>query len=149
MPADPFAELLLRLRSETGRTQEQQAAAINAVSGRDTLTRREINRYEHGENIPTSHTLSHIAVACGFSPEELQREAAGARARRRKVGRREGEDLDDVKRRTLLGGAILGAASAAEPWGRLAHALGTGAKIDSAAASSLPTQSTRPVSCRT
>lgn len=137
MPADPFAELLLRLRLETGRTQEQQAAAINAVSGRETMTRREINRYEHGENIPTNHTLGHIAVACGLPTEELQREAAAARARRRKAGRREGEDLDDVKRRTLLGGAILSAASAAEPWGRLAHALGKGAKIDSAAAGTL------------
>ncbi|MEV0445972.1 helix-turn-helix transcriptional regulator [Streptomyces spectabilis] len=137
MPADPFAELLLRLRKKSGRTQEEQADAINAVSGRETMTRREINRYEHGENIPTNHTLGHIAVACGLPPEELQREAAAARARRRKVGSREGEDLDDVKRRTLLGSAILSAASAAEPWGRLAHALGRGAKIDSDAANAL------------
>ncbi|MFI0712219.1 helix-turn-helix domain-containing protein [Streptomyces inhibens] len=126
MPADSFAELLLQLRKKTGRTQEQQAEAINAVSGRDTMTRREINRYEHGENIPTNHTLGHIAVACGLPPEALQREAAAARARRRKAGSREGEDLDDVKRRTLLGGVLLSAASAAEPWGRLAHALDKG-----------------------
>ncbi|MEV3853060.1 helix-turn-helix transcriptional regulator [Streptomyces sp. NPDC050095] len=137
MPADPFAELLQRLRRETKRTQEQQAAAINAVSGRDTMTRREINRYEHGENIPTNHTLVHIAVACGLPPEELQREAAAARARRRKGGRCEGEDLEDVKRRTLLGGAIVSAASAAEPWGRLAHALDKGIRIDSCAADTL------------
>lgn len=137
MAVDPFAELLLRLREEAGRTQEQQAAAINAVSGRDTMTRREINRYEHGENIPTNHTLVHIAVACGLPPEQLQREAAAARARRRKGTRREGEDLDDVKRRTLIGGAVLGAAAAAEPWGRLAHALGRGSKIDSVAADAL------------
>ncbi|MDT0478026.1 helix-turn-helix transcriptional regulator [Streptomyces sp. DSM 41014] len=137
MPVDAFAELLLQLRQDTGRTQEQQAAAINAASGRDTVTRREINRYEHGDNIPTSHTLMHIAVACGFSPDELLREAAAARARRRTAGRREGEDLGDVKRRTLLGGAMLGVASAAEPWSRLAHALGKGTKIDSAAVDTL------------
>ncbi|MGW6911757.1 helix-turn-helix domain-containing protein [Streptomyces sp. NPDC054940] len=137
MPVDPFAELLLRLRQEAGRTQEQQAAAINAVSGRDTMTRREINRYEHGENIPTNHTLAHIAVACGFSPEQLQREAAAARARRRQGDGREGEDLDDVKRRTLLGGAVIGVAAATEPWDRLAHALDRGSKIDSIAADAL------------
>ncbi|GGZ95030.1 helix-turn-helix domain-containing protein [Streptomyces echinoruber] len=136
METDEFAELLLRLRKRTGRTQEQQADAINAVSGRETMTRREINRYEHGENIPTNHTLAHIAVACGLPPEHLQREAAAARARRRKA-RREEEDQDDVKRRTLLGGAVVGAAAAAEPWERLAHAIGKGRKIDSDAADTL------------
>lgn len=35
---DPFADLLLRLRQDAGRTQEEQADAINAVSGRDTMT---------------------------------------------------------------------------------------------------------------
>ncbi|QOV43064.1 helix-turn-helix domain-containing protein [Streptomyces chromofuscus] len=137
MPADPFGHLLLRLRKEAGRTQEEQAAAINAVSGRDTVTRREINRYEHGENIPTNHTLAHVAVACGLPAEQLQREAAAARARRRKRDRREGEDQDDVKRRTLIGGAVLGTATVAEPWGRLAYALGRGSKIDTAAVAAL------------
>ncbi|MFE2470131.1 helix-turn-helix domain-containing protein [Streptomyces mirabilis] len=132
-----FAELLHRLRKNAGRTQEEQAAAINTVSGRDTMTRREINRYEQGKNIPTNHTLAHIAVACGLSPEHLQREAAVARARRRTSARREGEDQDDVKRRTLLEGAVVGAASAAEPWERLTHALSKGRKIDSDAAASL------------
>ncbi|MFF7359011.1 helix-turn-helix domain-containing protein [Streptomyces filipinensis] len=137
MTTDQFAELLLRLRKDAGRTQEEQAAAINAVSGRDTLTRREINRYESGKNIPTNHTLAHIAVACGLSPEHLQREAAAARARRRKGARPEGEDLDDVKRRTLLGGAAVGVAAATEPWERLAQALSRGKEIDSQAAGSL------------
>ncbi|MDH6499521.1 helix-turn-helix transcriptional regulator [Streptomyces sp. SAI-149] len=130
MPADPFAELLLRLRKQAGRTQDEQAEAINTVSGRETMTRREINRYEHGQNIPTNHTVAHIATACGLPPEHLQREAAAARARRRKGGRRGGEELDDVNRRTLIGGAVLGAATAAEPWGRLAHALKRGTKVD-------------------
>lgn len=131
MATDEFTELLLRLRQDAGRTQEEQAAAVNAVSGRDTMTRREINRYEHGENIPTNHTLAHIAVACGLSPQYLQREASAARARRRQGARREVEDQDDVKRRTLLGGAVVGAAAAAEPWERLTHALSKGRKIDS------------------
>ncbi|MEV5338340.1 helix-turn-helix transcriptional regulator [Streptomyces sp. NPDC052676] len=136
MATDEFAELLLRLRKDAKRTQEEQADAINAVSGRETMTRREINRYEHGENIPTNHTLTHIAVACGLAPEYLHREAAAARARRRRA-RRGGEDQDDVKRRTLLGGAVVGAAAAAEPWERLAHALSRGRKIDSDAVSTL------------
>ncbi|MGW1925712.1 helix-turn-helix transcriptional regulator, partial [Streptomyces massasporeus] len=119
---DPFAELLLRLRNDAGRTQEQQADAINAVSGRDTMTRREISRYEKFENVPTNHTLAHIAVACGVPYEELLREAKAARARRRRGNVCEEEDQDDVKRRTLLGSAAIGVSAAAEPWGRLACA---------------------------
>ncbi|MFF8537230.1 helix-turn-helix domain-containing protein [Streptomyces sp. NPDC015532] len=137
MPADPFAELLVRLRKKAGRTQEEQVEAINAASGRDTMTRREISRYENGRNIPTNHTVAHIATACGLRPEQIQREAAAAHARRRKGGRRDGEDLDDMNRRTLIGGAALGMAAAAEPWGRLAHALKRGAKLDSAGVEAL------------
>lgn len=138
MPADPFAELLLRLRKKTGRTQEEQAEAINAVSGRDSMTRREISRYEKFENVPTNHTLAHIAAACGVPFEELQREAKAARARRRAGGDRDKEELDDVKRRTLLGGtAAVGVATAADPWGRLAFALRKGSKIDAPSAAAL------------
>ncbi|MEV6678566.1 helix-turn-helix transcriptional regulator [Streptomyces erythrochromogenes] len=137
MPAD-FGHLLVQLRRKAKRTQEQQADAINAVSGRETMTRREINRYEHGEHIPTNHTLAHIAVACGLPPEQLQREAAAARARRRNPVHFEAEEgVDVLNRRTLMGGALVGAAAAAEPWGRLAHALGKGAKIDGDSAETL------------
>ncbi|MBZ3904543.1 MULTISPECIES: helix-turn-helix transcriptional regulator [Streptomyces] len=134
---DPFADLLLRLRQDAGRTQEQQAEAINVVSGRDTMTRREISRYENFETIPTSHTIGHIAAACGVPSEVLQREAKAARARKRRGHADAGEDQDAVKRRTLLGGAAIGVSTAAEPWGRLAFALRQGAKIDRVAAIAL------------
>ncbi|MFJ6898272.1 helix-turn-helix transcriptional regulator [Streptomyces hokutonensis] len=134
---DPFADLLLRLRQDAGRTQEEQAEAINVVSGRDTVTRREISRYENFETIPTGHTIGHIAVASGVPFEELQREARAARARKRRGQAEAGEDQDAVKRRTLLGGAAIGVSTAAEPWGRLAFALRKGAKIDRAAAIAL------------
>ncbi|MET7685654.1 helix-turn-helix transcriptional regulator [Streptomyces sp. NPDC005423] len=134
---DPFADLLLRLRQDAGRTQEEQAEAINVVSGRDTVTRREISRYENFETIPTSHTIGHIAVACGVPFEELQREARAARTRKRKGHAKAGEGQDVVKRRTLLGGAAIGVSTAAEPWGRLAFALRKGAKIDRVAAIAL------------
>ncbi|MFD9459527.1 helix-turn-helix transcriptional regulator [Streptomyces sp. NPDC060027] len=134
---DPFADLLLRLRQDAGRTQEEQAEAINAVSGRDTMTRREISRYENFENIPTNHTIGHIAAACGVPFEELQREAKAARARKRKGHTNAGENQDAVKRRTLLGGAAAGVSAAAEPWGRLAIALSKGSKIDSPSAGAL------------
>lgn len=137
MPAD-FGHLLLQLRLEARRTQAQQAAAINAVSGRETMTRREINRYEHGENIPTNHTLDHIAVACGLPPDQLQQEAAAARERRRNPVHREAEEgTDMLNRRTLMGGALAGVAAAAEPWGRLAHALRKGTEIDADSADTL------------
>ncbi|NEB01854.1 helix-turn-helix transcriptional regulator [Streptomyces sp. SID13726] len=134
---DPFADLLLRLRQDAGRTQEEQAEAINVVSGRHTVTRREISRYENFETIPTSHTIGHIAVACGVPFEELHREARAARARKRKGHANAGEDQDVVNRRTLLGGAAIGVSTAAEPWGRLAFALRKGAKIDRVAAIAL------------
>lgn len=130
MAVDPFAELLRHLRRNAHRTQDEQAGAINAASGRATMTRREVNRYENGANVPTDHTLGNIALACGVPLEPLLREAKAARARRRKKNKAEAEDLDDVKRRTLLGGAVIGAAAAAEPWGRLACALSKGSKID-------------------
>lgn len=134
---DPFAELLLRLRKDAGRTQEQQADAINAVSGRHTMTRREISRYEKFENVPTNHTLAHIAAASGVPFEELLREAKAARSRRRRGNVREEEDQDDVKRRKLLGSAAIGVSAAAEPWGRLAFALSKGSRIDTPAAIAL------------
>jgi transcriptional regulator with XRE-family HTH domain len=134
---DPFAELLIRLRKDAGRTKEQQADAINAASGRETVTRREITRYEKFENVPTNHTLAHIAVSSGVPFEELLREAKAARARRRRGNVREEEDQDDVKRRTLLGSAAIGVSAAAEPWGRLAFALSKGSLIDTPAAVAL------------
>ncbi|MGW1068118.1 helix-turn-helix domain-containing protein [Streptomyces aureus] len=134
MEVDPFAELLRHLRRSANRTQDEQADAINAASGRATMTRREVNRYENGANVPTDHTLGSIALACGVPLEPLLREAKAARARRRKRNKAEEGDLDDVKRRTLLGGAVVGAAAAAEPWGRLAHALSRNSKIDSESA---------------
>ncbi|MEU6145073.1 helix-turn-helix transcriptional regulator [Streptomyces sp. NPDC047081] len=135
--ADPFAELLLRLRKDAGRTQEEQAGAINAVSGRETLSRREISRYENFENIPTNHTLAHIAAACDVPFDELLLEAKAARARRRRGYVREEEDQDDVKRRQLLGSAAIGVSAATEPWGRLAYALTKGSRIDTPAAVAL------------
>ncbi|MEW1549403.1 helix-turn-helix transcriptional regulator [Streptomyces tsukubensis] len=142
-PAESFGELLRRLRVEAERTQEQQAEVINAVSGRDTLTRREISRYENNENIPTNHTVAHIAIACGVASDYLQKEAADARARRRRRGERKEEEADDMKRRTVIEGAILGAsaATAAEPWQRLAHALGRGRNLDAQAADGLTSRS--------
>ncbi|MFJ9901140.1 helix-turn-helix transcriptional regulator [Streptomyces sp. NPDC091280] len=134
---DPFAELMFRLRKDAGRTQEEQAEAINAASGEETVTRREILRYEKFENVPTNRTLAHIAVASGFPFEELLREAKAARARRKKRSGPEEEDQDAVKRRTLLGSAAIGVSAVSEPWGRLACALSKGSRIDASAAAAL------------
>ncbi|MFI1884832.1 helix-turn-helix domain-containing protein [Streptomyces jumonjinensis] len=137
MPAaETFGDLLIRLRTEAERTQEEQADAVNACSGRVSMTRREISRYENNENIPSKTTVAHIAVACGLPPEQLQRAAAAARARRKRRGQGR-EEQEDVKRRTLIEGAVVGVAAAAEPWGRLAHALGRGSRIDATTADTL------------
>ncbi|MFE0421213.1 helix-turn-helix domain-containing protein [Streptomyces sp. NPDC058953] len=87
--AESFGELLRRLRIDTGRSQEEQAEAVNTASGRDTLTRREVSRYENNENIPTRQTTVHIAVSCGVPPETLLKAAARARDQRRRGSSRE------------------------------------------------------------
>ncbi|MFD4554875.1 helix-turn-helix domain-containing protein [Streptomyces sp. NPDC058469] len=116
MATDPFAELLIQLRKDAGRTQDQQADAINAASGRETVTRREITRYEKSENIPTNHTLAHIAVATGVPFDELLREAKAARARRRKGNVREEGDQDGTKRHTLLEGGVVDTVAVEPHW---------------------------------
>ncbi|MCX5239069.1 helix-turn-helix domain-containing protein [Streptomyces prunicolor] len=116
MATDPFAELLIQLRKEADRTQEQQADAINAASGSETVTRREINRYEKSENIPTNRTLAHIAVASGVPFEELLREAKAARARRRQGAHGEEKNQDGTKRHPLLEGAGGAAVTAESHW---------------------------------
>ncbi|WP_412078840.1 helix-turn-helix domain-containing protein [Streptomyces xanthophaeus] len=131
MSGNAFGQRLLQLRVQAGRTQEQQADAINTVSGRDTMTRREISRYETGENIPTSHTLTNIAIACGMPPDQLKQEAAAARADRRKSSAREEQELIDMRRRTLFAGPAIGVVAASEPWARLAHALTHESRLDS------------------
>ncbi|MEU0691809.1 helix-turn-helix domain-containing protein [Streptomyces uncialis] len=105
--AQTFGELLLRLRTKAGRTQEKQAEVINAVSGRDTMSRREISRYENNENIPTNHTVAHIAITFGLSPEQLQKHASAARAQRRNGGGGAGRAQGDVKRRVAAQLAVL------------------------------------------
>ncbi|MFF5456145.1 helix-turn-helix transcriptional regulator [Streptomyces sp. NPDC012950] len=137
MRVDPFALRLRQLRKKAGLTQDQEADAINAASGRPTVTRREISRWEQSENIPTNHTLGHIAVVCGVPFDELQREAKAARARRRKARRHDEEDPDDMKRRTVLESALIGASAAAEPWQRLAAVLQRGSRVDEASAATL------------
>ncbi|MGW1279475.1 helix-turn-helix domain-containing protein [Streptomyces tsukubensis] len=83
---ESFGQLLRRLRVQAGRTQEEQAEAVNTASGRDTLTRREISRYENGETVPTKHTVTQIARSCGVAPGVLLDAAAAARARRKGEG---------------------------------------------------------------
>ncbi|WP_251982594.1 helix-turn-helix domain-containing protein [Streptomyces violaceusniger] len=68
MAADPFAELLRQLRRNADRSQDEQADAINAASGRATVTRREVSRYENGENVPTNHTR--WRTGCGARPRQ-------------------------------------------------------------------------------
>ncbi|WP_372352287.1 helix-turn-helix domain-containing protein [Streptomyces sp. KL116D] len=94
MAVDPFAELLRHLRRNANRTQDEQAGAINAASGRATVTRREVNRYENGANVPTDHTLGNIALAL-WRPcwSRCCSEAKAARARRREKNKAEAEDL--------------------------------------------------------
>ncbi|WP_369776313.1 helix-turn-helix transcriptional regulator [Streptomyces sp. R33] len=131
MRQDPFGELLAKLRRRAGRTQEQQVDAIHAVSGRNAMTRRELSRYENNETIPTTPTIRDMAAAYGMLAEDLLQEAQHARARRRR-DRAALDERDDqnVKRRTLLEGAVVVAAGSAEPWTRLTHAISGAGGID-------------------
>ncbi|WP_424216981.1 helix-turn-helix transcriptional regulator (plasmid) [Streptomyces sp. BI20] len=135
---EQFGALLRSLREQAERTQDQQADAVNLLSGRPTTTRREISRYEQGETIPTRHSLVPITASFGLPPGALDQEAAAARARRR-AAREHREGDDDMRRRTAItgGAALIGTALTSTPWDRLAHALARGSSIDQTTADTL------------
>jgi transcriptional regulator with XRE-family HTH domain len=60
------------LRRERGWSQSQLAAALAAASGRSTITREEVSRWEHGRRTPTPYWLSHLAAVLRVPADALR-----------------------------------------------------------------------------
>ena len=60
------------LRRERGWSQSQLAAALAAASGRSTITREEVSRWEHDRRTPTPYWLSHLAAVLRVPPDALR-----------------------------------------------------------------------------
>ena len=61
-----------RLRRERGLSQSGLAAALAAASGRNTVTREEVSRWEHDRRTPTPYWLAHLATVLRVRPEALR-----------------------------------------------------------------------------
>jgi transcriptional regulator with XRE-family HTH domain len=72
-------------RQELGRSQIWLADRICAISGRATVTRHEVSRYERETRIPTGTSLRSLAVALGLPITAIRQAAAAARRARRGV----------------------------------------------------------------
>jgi len=60
------------LRRERGWSQAELATALAAVSGRETITREEVSRWERGRRTPTPYWLSHLAAVLSVPPSALR-----------------------------------------------------------------------------
>jgi transcriptional regulator with XRE-family HTH domain len=67
-----FGRYLAMLRRETGKSQRRLAELLCEVSGRDTVTRHEVSRWERGERVPTSW-LPNLAMVLGLPLDRLER----------------------------------------------------------------------------
>jgi transcriptional regulator with XRE-family HTH domain len=137
--AETFGELVRRLRETAGRSQSEQAEVMSLLRGDGldaSITRTEVSRYERGKRIPRPSIVRLYAASYGVPEGELLRAAAAERSARGipslTVGgdgpfaaAADGED-SAMKRRGFVGAAALSVGLAAEPWGRLAYALGHG-----------------------
>lgn len=138
MNANSIAPLLTELRQQTGRTRKQIATTIAATMGRDDVESilGNIKRWEIGKRIPEPFWRDAIASAYGIPRREVDKAANASRADRNLSKIMLGSTEPEVDRRTLLGAAAIAAGAAAEPWGRLAAALG-GSQVDQATVEAL------------
>ena len=67
----------LALRRERGLSQSELAAALAAASGRTTITREEVYRWEHDRRIPTPYWLSHLAAVLHVPTRALRPSVPG------------------------------------------------------------------------
>lgn len=105
MAAETMGELLIRLRTERGWTQQQVADRYCSVSGTVKKDAREVGRWERETRVPTPYTRVFIAKVFGVPASTLDRAAAASRRRRESVRSVEASpDANVVDRRTFVGG---------------------------------------------
>jgi transcriptional regulator with XRE-family HTH domain len=71
-----FGPWLANRRRELGLTQQDLADRLCAASGRATVTRHDLSRYERGIRLPSSHTLTLLAVCLDLPLPVVQRASA-------------------------------------------------------------------------
>jgi hypothetical protein len=126
MNPDGIAPLLRHLRVQSGRLQRDIAEEIAAEMGED-FSIQNVKRWEEGQRVPTPRYRDAIAAVYGVPRREIDKAVDATRRAERLSRITEGQEQDvDVARRTFLGTAAIVAGAAAEPWGRLAAALGGG-----------------------
>ena len=112
MATETMGELLARLRTERGWTQQQVADRYCAVSGTIKKDAREVGRWERDTRLPTPYTRVFIAKVFDVPVAVLDRAAAISRRQRRSHPQiRPGEpeqpapgEVAPMDRRTFVGG---------------------------------------------
>jgi tetratricopeptide (TPR) repeat protein len=105
------------------------ADAISEVMG-ETCEEENVKRWEVGRRVPTPRWRDAIAEVYGVPRREVDKAVDASRNERRLSALMDDSFGQDVDRRVVvLGAAALAAGAAAEPWGRLAAALG-GSPVD-------------------
>ncbi|MEV4412540.1 helix-turn-helix transcriptional regulator [Catellatospora sp. NPDC049609] len=79
---DPLGRLIAQRRRQLGKSQERLAEQMCLRSGRATITKNEVSRYERGERVPSADSLRLLADVLGLPLEGLERAAAVSRGRR-------------------------------------------------------------------
>lgn len=67
-----IGDRIAALRRERGWSQAELALALAAVSGRGTITREEVSRWERGRRNPTPYWLSNLAAVLGVPSDALR-----------------------------------------------------------------------------
>lgn len=127
MDANGIAPLLTYVRGQSGRTRKAVAEAILTYLGKsaDELANvlGNVKRWEVGKRVPEPDWRDAIAEVYGIPRREVDKACDAARADRN-FSKLIDSSEHDVNRRAFIGAAALAAGAAAEPWGRLAAALG-------------------------
>lgn len=67
-----IGDRIRELRLERGLSQAELAAELCRLSGRDTVTRETVSRWESGKREPRPYSIRHLSAALRVSPDELQ-----------------------------------------------------------------------------
>lgn len=70
---ESFGQMIARRRRQLGLSQRDLADQVCAVSGRTTVTRHELSRYERDVRLPRRSALEVLAVCLDIPLSELQR----------------------------------------------------------------------------
>ncbi|WP_412539898.1 helix-turn-helix transcriptional regulator [Longispora sp. K20-0274] len=83
---ETVGEFLHRRRRARGWSQHRLARELNTLTGRPTLTRHEVSRWERSRRLPGPFWRGGLAALLGVPEDELRSASAAARRRRRARG---------------------------------------------------------------